>query len=734
MSEALTPLYCLRKATPAFSLDSQACLANLSEMRLICPGGLMEDIKVQKTLILNEVDGESLREKVRSYFHKTYDIDEKLYELLADDAAFYLRPDPLRHPLVFYLGHTAVFYVNKLNISGIVNQRINSAFEAMFAVGVDEMSWDDLNEAHYDWQAIPEVRAYRQQVRSFVDSLISSLPAPQGGISWESPWWAIVMGIEHERIHLETSSVLIRQLPLECLKPLDFWNICPLDSAAPANVLLPVAGAEIVLGKDFDDPLYGWDNEYGKKHYEVKSFQASRYLVSNAEFKEFIEAGGYQQQDYWTPEGWAWKSYQKAQYPRFWRVTDTGDYKLRTIASEVPMPWSHPVEVNYLEAKAFCNWKAKSSGLPIRMPTEAEWYLLRDAHVNTDQPYWDKAPGNINLEYWASACPVDHFAFGEFYDIIGNVWQWTETPIAAFPGFRIHPYYDDFSVPTFDTRHNLIKGGSFISTGNEAIRDSRYAFRRHFYQHSGFRYIASEAAVEIEDNLYEDDPAIVPWCDLDWESDFALWFIDSIQDYLKGKKDQYVLNLGCKTGRLSFELAKYFKHVTGLDSTARIIQLATRMKEEGYIRYVQKEEGDLDSVVEHSLKQKQLLDCASKVEFWQADSSNLSPKFSGYDAVIALNTLEEAIDPLRFLSMIHQRLNAGGLLVIADSYQYKTSQPPAGIRKAGEPYRSWDWLQEELHEHFELLGEPQDTWQPLRLSKRNYIYRVLQVSAWRKKS
>ncbi|MCB5269761.1 MAG: hypothetical protein WCS58_02265, partial [Candidatus Cloacimonadaceae bacterium] len=68
------------------------------------------------------------------------------------------------------------------------------------------------------------------------------------------------------------------------------------------------------------------------------------------------------------------------------------------------------------------------------------------------------------------------------------------------------------------------------------------------------------------------------------------------------------------------------------------------------------------------------------------------------------------------------------------SYQYKTSQPPAGIRKAGEPYRSWDWLQEELHEHFELLGEPQDTWQPLRLSKRNYIYRVLQVSAWRKKS
>ncbi|HOH60124.1 MAG TPA: 5-histidylcysteine sulfoxide synthase, partial [Candidatus Cloacimonadota bacterium] len=438
--------------------------------------------------------------------------------------------DPLRHPLVFYLGHTAVFYINKLNIAGIISERINPAFESMFAVGVDEMSWDDLNDAHYDWPAIPRVREYRDKVRSFVDDLISKLPAPEGGITWDSPWWAVIMGIEHERIHLETSSVLIRQMPLQRLQSMNFWNICEDSDTAPQNELLPVKGKEIVLGKDYTDPLYGWDNEYGKKSYYVQDFQASRFLVSNAEYRQFIDAGGYNAQEYWTPEGWAWKSYEKAKHPRFWAIGEEGEYFLRTIAALVPMPWNHPVEVNYLEAKAFCNWKAKMTGLPIRMPTEAEWYVLRDGYLDTDLPYWDKAPGNINLEYWASACPVDRFAFGEFYDIIGNVWQWTETPIAAFPGFKIHPYYDDFSVPTFDTRHNLIKGGSFISTGNEAIRDSRYAFRRHFYQHAGFRYISSPMLVEAEDNLYEDDPSIVPFCDLDWGSDFALWLIDSFRD------------------------------------------------------------------------------------------------------------------------------------------------------------------------------------------------------------
>jgi len=63
------------------------------------------------------------------------------------------------------------------------------------------------------------------------------------------------------------------------------------------------------------------------------------------------------------------------------------------------------------------------------------------------------------------------------------------TPIYPFDGFQVHPIYDDFSTPTFDDKHNIFKGGSWISLGNEATVYSRYAFRRHFFQNAGFRTI-----------------------------------------------------------------------------------------------------------------------------------------------------------------------------------------------------------------------------------------------------
>lgn len=693
----------------------------------------MQNLKISKTPSLNEGSAEEIRERIRKYFHDSFSIDEKLYEILVDNEAFYLRPDPLRHPLIFYFGHTAVFYINKLNIAGIISERINPGYESMFAVGVDEMSWDDLNEAHYDWPQPEQVKAYRDQVRSLVDRLISKLPAPQGGITWDSPWWAIIMGAEHQRIHLETSSVLIRQLPIYKVRDLEYWNICSQDPPAPQNELLPVAGGEVVLGKDLQDPFYGWDNEYGKKVVAVQDFRASKYLVSNREFLAFVEAGAYQDESFWTSEGWQWKSYQQAEMPRFWRKRDSGDYMLRTIAREIPMPWSHPVEVNYLEAKAFCNWKAKLEGRRIRLPTEAEWYRLRDLHLKTDQPYWDKAPGNINLEYCVSACPVSRFGFGEFFDIIGNVWQWTETPISGFPGFKPHPYYDDFSVPTFDTRHNLIKGGSFISTGNEALRASRYAFRRHFYQHAGFRYIESEAEVVLEDNLYEQDSEIVPYCELDWGSEFAGELLKKIEQQGVDISQKVVLHTGCKTGRLSFELARAATRVVGLDATARIIGLATRMKETGYTRYSMVEEGEIISTVERSLEEFGLDGISDKVEFWQADCSNLGAKFHGYDVVVAVNTLEEARNPRAFLRDIQDRIVSGGCLVIADSYHFTSKDRPAGIRKDGEPYRGLDWLKDELLSAFYLPGEPVQIWQKLRRDSRCIDARRLEISIWKKK-
>jgi hypothetical protein len=118
---------------------------------------------------------------------------------------FYQRPNSLRHPLIFYYGHTAVFFINKLNIAQLRKERVDPELEDILAIGVDEMSWDDPDPAHYAWPGVAEVKAYRDKVRDIVDKFIRGcdLELP---ITDKDPLWIILMGIEHERIHLETST------------------------------------------------------------------------------------------------------------------------------------------------------------------------------------------------------------------------------------------------------------------------------------------------------------------------------------------------------------------------------------------------------------------------------------------------------------------------------------------------------------------------------------------------
>ena len=157
------------------------------------------------------------RAELRRAFHQTCEIYEQLFTLIRDDASYYERHEPLRHPLIFYYAHPAVFYINKLTAGRFITARLDARLEAIMAVGVDEMSWDDLNSAHYDWPSVATVGDYRAALRNFIDDFIQSMPLSLP-ITPDQPAWIILMGIEHERIHLETSSVIMRMIPLDELR------------------------------------------------------------------------------------------------------------------------------------------------------------------------------------------------------------------------------------------------------------------------------------------------------------------------------------------------------------------------------------------------------------------------------------------------------------------------------------------------------------------------------------
>lgn len=700
-----------------------------------------------RTPVLTGSDAETTRQEIRDYFLSTFDRYEQLFETLVGEQAYFKKPIALRHPLIFYFGHTATFFVNKLVLAGLLTDRINPQFEAMFAVGVDEMSWDDLDDANYDWPSVDAVRDYRGKVREVVDELIQTAPLVLP-IDWDHSWWAILMCIEHERIHLETSSVLIRQQAVEYVRPHPAWQPCHKScqdsDGAPQNQLVDIPAAAVRLGKESPVSRYGWDNEFGAHQADIAAFQASRYLVSNREFLDFVEDGGYANDACWEEEGLAWKNYAHAAHPVFWiRPEDNGRdaWRLRLMTEEVAMPWDWPVEVNYHEAKAFCNWKKKLTGLAVRLPSEDEWYRLHDCagldEIVTARP----APANIHLDHYASPCPVTEFRHGELYDVIGNVWQWTETPIYPFSSFAVHPLYDDFTTPTFDGRHNLFKGGSWISCGNETLRSARYAFRRHFFQHAGFRYVVADAPASVEAAHYETDKLLSEYAEFHYGdayfgvANFPQALANIAIRAMGDKPARNALDLGCAAGRASFELARHFEQVTGIDFSARFIGSGVQLAEQGVLRYTLTDEGELVSYKERTLADLGLDKVRHKVDFFQGDACNLKPVFSGYDLIFAANLIDRLYSPKKFLASVHQRLNPGGILLIASPYTWlethtKREEWIGGFKKNGENHTTLNGLKEILGTHFRLIKAPQDVPFVIRETRRKFQHSLSEVTLW----
>jgi len=409
------------------------------------------------------------------------------------------------------------------------------------------------------------------------------------------------------------------------------------------------------------------------------------------------------------------------------------------------MPWDWPAEINFLEAKAFCNWKAEVTGKVIRMPTEAEWYKLREV-IDTDQPYWESAPGNINLEHEMSPCPVNRHEFDNgLFDVIGNVWQWTETPIDGYDGFEVHPSYDDFSTPTFDGNHNLFKGGCWISTGNYAIKDARYAFRRHFFQYSGLRYVEAEPLPALEVSVYETDQMVSNYIEFHYGNEnlglpnFPVACIEEVAKRLGERSTQRALDIGCATARSSFELAKIFDHVDAVDLSVRLIEPPANLQRTGRQRYVCVEEGELTLFNEIQLDDYEgYKDVKDKIAFMQGDACNLVEKFNDYDLVFAGNLIDRLYDPVMFLESIKSRIRPGGLLVLVSPYTWSEEHTPrdkwlGGFKAAtGESFTAIEGIEKVLGPEFKMVGDPVDVPFALRETRRKFQYGVSELTAWEK--
>ena len=389
-----------------------------------------------------------------------------------DEPTLVAQHDPLMSPLVWDLAHIGQQEELWLLRAG------DSHRPGMLAPEIDSL-YDAFKHPRAERPALPlmppvEARAYDHEVRSRVLDLLERTP--------EDDLFTAGMVVQHEEQHDETmlATLQLRQgLPVL----LERHPLPPGRRVSSDRVF--VAGGSFTLGVDADSEPFSLDNERPAHVVDVAPFWIGRVPVSNRQWQEFMADGGYLRPDLWSERGWAHRVDAGLERPMFWTLDGTR----RRFGVEEAVPPDEPVQhVCYFEAEAYARWAGA------RLPTEVEWEKACA---------WDPVTQTRRRWPWGSAAPTPEVAnlgglglrpapVGAFPDgasaygveqMIGDVWEWTSSDFAPWPGF-VPMIYRDYSQPFFGGDYKVLRGGSWAvaaSTLRPSFRNWDYPIRRQIF-------------------------------------------------------------------------------------------------------------------------------------------------------------------------------------------------------------------------------------------------------------
>ncbi len=284
----------------------------------------------------------------------------------------------------------------------------------------------------------------------------------------EADPYFVRLSIFHEDMHWEAMAFTRQTLGLS--SP---WGRGPVEAAGGVGGLdgdVEVPGGTFQLGAT-EGADFVFDNEKWAHPVELAPFRIARAPVTQRRFAEFVDDGGYGRRELWSEAGWRWREAAGATRPLHWDRTG-GAWRRRDFDRWVTLEPDRPmVHAGWFEAEAWCRWAGR------RLPTEAEWeaaaagergaggrlaprkrrFPWGDAEATPERAHLDaRAPHPLDV----GALPAGESAFG-CRQLIGNVWEWTQSDFLPYPGFVADPYRD-YSQPWFGT-HKVLRGGSFAT-------------------------------------------------------------------------------------------------------------------------------------------------------------------------------------------------------------------------------------------------------------------------------
>ncbi|MGW8267714.1 MAG: ergothioneine biosynthesis protein EgtB [Longimicrobiales bacterium] len=338
---------------------------------------------------------------------------------------------------------------------------------------------------------VEEVCAYREAVDGAMEAFLSEALDPE-------VHELVELGLNHEQQHQELILTDLKHVfSVNPLRPayLELAARGPEDSpgiqAASTDRLRWIPFEEGVRRIGWAGDGFSYDNEGPPHRRFLEPFALGHRLVTNGEYLEFMEDGGYRRADLWMFEGWAAVERDEWREPFYWEERD-GTWWIFTLSGMRPLDPEEPVcHVNWYEADAFARWTGA------RLPREEEWEVAARA-VASSEGYagnfvesgrFHPAPAGEGI----SADPRDE-EVASIRQLFGDVWEWTGSPYTPYPGFRPAPGAVGEYNGKFMANQYVLRGGS-CTTPQSHIRTT---YRNFFHPDASWQFSGIRLARDLD--------------------------------------------------------------------------------------------------------------------------------------------------------------------------------------------------------------------------------------------
>jgi iron(II)-dependent oxidoreductase len=356
------------------------------------------------------------------------------------------------NPLIWEIGHVTWFQehfvLRRFGGEGPYRREVDALYDSIAIP--HEVRWE-LPILSRD-----DTRAYLENVRGRIQTLLAGRKLDA------TETYLLLLTIFHEDMHTEAFTYTRQTLGYPAPGFLGEFPLVTLGRTSQSDEI-EIAGGPLMLGACADAP-FSFDNEHDAQPVEVGPFALDRDAVSQGDFQRFVDAGGYQNHEWWSRPGWAWREAGGVRHPLYWRREAEGVWSRRWFDTWSPIdPAATMINVNWFEANAYCAWLGR------RLPSESEWeFAATGANPKCMYPWGteqtDSPPANLDWRHpgcvAADTYPAGESPFG-CRQMLGDAWEWTATDFQPFGGFEPGPYRE-YSLPLFG-HAKVLRGGCWAT-------------------------------------------------------------------------------------------------------------------------------------------------------------------------------------------------------------------------------------------------------------------------------